>query len=339
MQIISDTKLDFDDVLIRPKRSELGSRANVELQRTFTTRNSKQQITCMPIVASNMSATGTVAMSAALHESDMLTCLHKFHDDDVIVNHFTKHPAAKSTFYTLGSTQEDIDRLAKVIKRVPIERICVDSANGYSRFFCDAVQRVRDLAPTAILMAGNVATPEMTHELITSTGVDIVKIGIGPGSQCLTRMVTGCGYPQLSAIIESADAAHGLNGLICADGGCRLPGDVVKAFGAGADFVMVGNLFAGTSECDGEWETKNGEKVSLKFFGMSSREAMEQFYGGVASYRAAEGQCTQVPYKGPVAETVKEILGGLRSACAYVGASRLKDLSKCTTFVRVNRIK
>jgi GMP reductase len=205
---------------------------------------------------------------------------------------------------------------------------------------------IRDLCPDSIIMAGNVVTPEMVHDLLKSA--DIVKIGIGPGSACETRRVTGVGYPQLSACLECADAAHGLGGLICSDGGCRFPGDVAKAFAAGSDFVMIGGMFAGHDECDGEWEMGwdvkyKGDlelskvKKSMKFYGMSSTEAMEKYNGGVAAYRASEGKCISVPYKGPVSQTVQQILGGLRSACAYVGAARLKDLSKCATFVRMTR--
>ena len=190
-------------------------------------------------------------------------------------------------------------------------------------------------------MAGNVCTPEMVSELLISGGADIIKIGIGPGSVCSTRKITGCGYPQLSAIIECADVAHGIGGLICADGGCVESGDVVKAFAAGADFVMLGGMFAGTDECEGEWEylEPNRKKAALKFYGMSSKNAMDKHSGGVADYRTSEGETLSVPYKGPVEDVVKQILGGVRSACAYVGAKRLKDLPKCATFVRVSRIK
>ena len=167
------------------------------------------------------------------------------------------------------------------------------------------------------------------------------------------RQVTGCGYPQLSAVIECADAAHGLSGHICADGGCRKSGDVVKAFAAGADFVMLGSMLAGTEECEGEWNyqreiTKNdsggydvGEKnvkKSLHFYGMSSEYAMEAHNDGVGTYRTSEGKSMSVEYKGPVSNVIQQITGGLRSACAYVGARTLKDFPKCATFVRTNRV-
>lgn len=169
-------------------------------------------------------------------------------------------------------------------------------------------------------------------------------------SVCTTRIKTGIGYPQLSAIIECADAAHGLGGHIIADGGCTSAGDVAKAFGAGADFVMLGGMFSGHDEGGGEKITKvyqtdeidnngknlNTTKTFVKFYGMSSDTAMERHYGSKANYRASEGRTVLVDYKGPVEPTVLDLLGGIRSACTYVGASKLKNLSKCTTFIRVN---
>jgi len=209
-------------------------------------------------------------------------------------------------------------------------RVCIDVANGYTQAFVDFVKKFRDKYPSVTLIAGNVVTPEMTEELILS-GVDIVKVGIGPGSVCTTRKMTGIGYPQLSAVIECADAAHGLQGHIIADGGCTVPGDVVKAFAAGADFVMLGGMLAGHKE--------GGASVfgTNRFYGMSSDTAMDLHNGGVANYRASEGKTVEIPYRGEVSRTLQEILGGLRSACTYVGASELKHLSKRTTFVRVTQ--
>ncbi|KAK9744621.1 IMP dehydrogenase / GMP reductase domain [Popillia japonica] len=182
------------------------------------------------------------------------------------------------------------------------------------------------------LEAGNVVTGEMVEELILS-GADIIKVGIGPGSVCTTRIKTGVGYPQLSAVIECADAAHGLQGHIISDGGCTCAGDVAKAFGAGADFVMAGGMFAGHDECDGEVIEKNGKKYKL-FYGMSSKTAMQKHSGGVAEYRSSEGKTVEVVYKGDVESTVLDILGGLRSACTYTGAGKLKELPRRATFIR-----
>lgn len=351
MRIINEVKLDFDDVLICPKRSETGSRADVNLNRTFKMRHAKYRgeplkVNGIPIIAANMDTVGTLAMASALAYNDMFTCLHKFYREEELVIHyqhifengqltiFEKEPISSYAFYTLGISNEDIEKLINVAKKVYIPKICLDVANGYTKYFVDKVKQIRELFPNSVLMVGNVATPDMTQELIMN-GADIVKIGIGPGKVCETRKVTGVGYPQLSAIIECADVAHGMGAHICADGGCNTSGDIAKAFGAGADFVMLGTMLAGHDECEGEWNCwANGDKISHKVYGMSSREAMEKHYGGVAEHRAPEGKCIEVPYKGAVSSTIKNILGGLRSACSYVGADDIKHFSKCTTFVR-----
>ena len=359
MQILHDTKLDFKDVLIRPQRSATASRKEVDLRRFFKFRGSRQGWEGIPIFAANMDTTGTFAMAKALYQHNMPTCLHKHYEIDSICD-FIKSNSLMSdlTFYTLGTGKKDRAKLNEVSNRVPINSICIDVANGYTDYFVERVAEIRSQFPKSILMAGNVCTPEMVQELVLQAGVDIVKIGIGPGSVCTTRLVAGVGYPQLSAVIDCSDAAHGLGAHICADGGCQTPSDVSKAFGGGADFVMLGGMFAGTDECDGEWEygadiewgvkekdtftsgKVNGQKKkSLKFYGMSSSTAMKKHSGGVAEYRASEGEVKKIAYKGPVDDVVHQILGGIRSACAYVGAKRLKDLSKRTTFVRVSRIK
>ena len=360
MKFEDGVKLDFDDVLIRPKRSTLNSRSGVEVEKHYRYLHAPAEEIVVPIVAANMDTVGTMEMSDSLHKHCMQTCLHKYYKVDDLVGYFSSQPRL-NTFYTIGIKEEDVEKLLDVDYELPhidecglgIHKICIDVANGYQKVFVDHVKRIRDMFPDAIIMAGNVCTPEMVSELLISGGADIVKIGIGPGSVCTTRMVTGCGYPQLSAIIECADAAHGLNGHICADGGCRTPGDVVKAFAAGADFVMRGSMFAGTEECEGDWNyqreiTKNdsggydvGEKnvkKSLKFYGMSSEDAMKAHNGGVGAYRTSEGKSMSVDYKGPVSEVVQEIMGGIRSACAYVGARSLKDFPKCATFIRTNRV-
>jgi GMP reductase len=231
-----------------------------------------------------------------------------------------------------NSSMEEIQKAERILNRhKSIKFICIDVANGYTEKFVNYVRTIRGLFPDHILIAGNVVTREMTEALILA-GANIVKIGIGPGSVCTTRKVAGVGYPQLSCIMECADAAHGLGGYVLSDGGCTCPGDVAKAFGAGADFVMIGGMFAGTDESAGEL-TEEGKE----FYGMSSAAAMEKHSGGVAMYRAAEGKRVFVEPAGPVAGVMQQILGGVRSACTYVGAARLKDLPKCTTFVRVNR--
>ena len=329
MRIENEVKLDFSDVLIRPKRSTLTSRKEVELERTFTFPHAEGSWTGIPIIAANMDGVGTLSMMEAFAPLKMLVALHK-HYKEVQYNTIKEETA----FVTIGIKEQDEERLINLIKVKTPRLICVDVANGYTERFVSFVATVRTLAPKSIIMAGNVVTGDMTEQLILS-GADIVKVGIGPGSACTTRAKTGVGYPQLSAVIECADAAHGLSGYVCADGGCTNPGDIAKAFGAGADFVMMGGMFAAHTESELEIIEQNGIQY-LEYYGSSSRRAMEKHSGGVANYRAAEGKEVLLPYRGEVKNTIEEILGGLRSACTYVGAKRLKELPKRTTFIRVH---
>ncbi|MCI4377198.1 hypothetical protein PGIGA_G00200950 [Pangasianodon gigas] len=336
-RIENDIKLDFKDVLLRPKRSTLKSRSEVDLMRSFTFRNSKGTYRGIPIIAANMDTVGTFEMAVALHSFSLFTAIHKHYCIDDWKEFAAKHPEClESVAVSTGTGETDFERLAAILAAVPqIQYICVDVANGYSEHFVHFVKDVRQKFPSHTIMAGNVVTGEMVEELILA-GADIIKVGIGPGSVCTTRKKTGVGYPQLSAVIECADAAHGLGGHIISDGGCTCPGDVSKAFGAGADFVMLGGMMAGHSESGGETIEKNGKKYKL-FYGMSSDTAMKKHAGGVAEYRASEGKTVEVPYKGPVEVTVKDVLGGVRSTCTYVGAAKLKELSRRTTFIRVTQ--
>ena len=337
MKILEETKLDYSDVLIRPKRSVLESRKDVDLNRTFTFKNGLRW-TGVPIVAANMDTTGTIAMGKSLARHNMITCL-------------SKHGHQPEDWQTLTHEEESNMALSFGIKDRDLlvtntgfskefayhwDFFCLDVANGYSQKFVDFVKEVKDLWPEKIIIAGNVVTAEMTEALLLA-GADIIKIGIGPGSVCTTRKIAGVGYPQLSAVIECADAAHGLDGFIMADGGCQSPGDVSKAFGAGADFVMLGGMLAGHEECAGELVTDDSGASHKVFYGMSSTTAMDKHSGGVATYKASEGKTVQVPYRGPVENTLQDIMGGVRSACTYTGARTIKQLPKCTTFVRVNR--
>ncbi len=336
MRFEEGVKLDFSDVLIRPKRSTLGSRSEIDLVRSYRFRHSGQSWSGVPIMAANMDHTGTLSMAQALGRHQLVTALSKFISKEDCALLFKKQPdLLRQVFISAGIGDEELSRLTELMDSQPFAHICLDVANGYSERFVAFVRQVREAFPHTAIMAGNVVTGEMVEELILS-GADIVKIGIGPGSVCTTREKAGVGYPQLSAIIECADAAHGLGGLVCADGGCVVPGDVVKAFAAGADFVMLGGLFAGHDECLGDIVENNGVKTK-RFYGMSSKEAMMRYQGGVPTYRASEGRSVDIPYRGPVEPMILEILGGLRSACTYVGARRLKELSKCTTFIHVNR--
>jgi GMP reductase len=337
MRIEYDIKLGFKDVMIRPKRSTLKSRSEVTLERDFKFLHSPFTWTGIPIIAANMDTVGTFEMAKSLTDKNLFTAIHKHYTitewTEFMKNttkDFENHIAVST-----GISDADSKKLALIISSNPtLKFICIDVANGYSEHFADFVKQTRTLYPEKVIIAGNVVTGEMVEELLLS-GADIVKVGIGPGSVCTTRVKTGVGYPQLSAIIECADAAHGLGGQIISDGGCTTPGDIAKAFGAGADFVMLGGMLAGHTESGGEIIDKNG-KPFRKFYGMSSSTAMEKHVGGVAEYRASEGKTVEVPYKGDVENTLQDILGGLRSTCTYVGASRLKELTKRTTFIRVN---
>lgn len=346
MKIVDEIKLDFDDILLVPARSPAASRKQVDLRRSFKFFHSPKEWTGLPIIAANMDTTGTFKMGAALNNHGAVTCLHKHYDADTIDEYFSYYNVEQNVWISIGMSEDEITRLLTIKDNLGYPpNICIDIANGYTEKFVSFCASVREFFPRSIIMAGNVCTPEMVQELILHGGVDIVKVGIGPGSACTTRLKTGVGYPQLSAIIECGHAAHGLKsadkrmGLICADGGCRIPADVCKAFAANADFVMLGGMLAGTGECEGEWEYEDDKvtKKSLVFYGMSSQKAQDKHNGGMNSYATSEGRVKVIPYKGPVDGVLQDIEGGLRSCCAYVGATSLKDLPKCAKAVKVNR--
>ena len=336
MIIEDDIKLDYSDVLIRPKRSTLTSRFDVDLQRTYTFYHSGDEWTGVPIMSSNMDTTGTFDMHEELSSHSMITCIARHQNRDGKLWVQAKH--RNYLCVMSGISDKEILEIVGVANTFPdVAFVGLDVANGYTINFVDSIKRLREHLPRATVIAGNVVTGDMVMELILA-GVDIVKVGIGGGSVCTTRTKTGIGYPQLSAVIECADAAHGIGGHIIADGGCNSSGDIVKAFAAGADFVMLGGMLAGHDECDGEliFEDDNPEPVGMQFYGMASKTAMDRHGHSNREYRGEEGKTVVVPYRGPVKDTVADILGGIRSACTYVGAKRLKDLTKCTTFVRVN---
>jgi len=328
MRIVEDVKLDYKDVLIVPKRSTLASRNEVNIKRHFKFRNAGNEWYGVPLIAANMDGVGTFEMAYALETHRAMVALTKHYSDVQLIEHFKRD--LNSSVYSLGISDKDLNKFDNVynINGERHMRVCIDVANGYTQAFVEFIKRFRERYPFVVLMAGNVVTPEMTEELILA-GVDIVKVGIGPGSVCTTRKMTGIGYPQLSAVIECADAAHGLRGHIIADGGCTVPGDIVKAFAAGADFVMLGSMLAAHDE--GGNPPING---NVHFYGMSSKTANDKHFGGLKNYRSSEGRTVELRHRGPVSNTLQEILGGLRSACTYVGASELKELSKRTTFVR-----
>ena len=370
MRIDQDVKLDYKDVLIRPKRSTLKSRSQVKLGRKFKFRNYEppfpeniedHHYDGIPIMAANMDGVGTMEMADTLATGEIFTCLVKTYTAEELIQYFYGDGLNRTDYVamSIGTGESDYNKLEQVYAKCEdnLKYVCMDIANGYSDHFAQHVRKVRENFPNLVIIAGNVVTGEMTEELILS-GADIVKVGIGPGSVCTTRIQTGVGYPQLSAVIECADAAHGLGGHIIADGGCTCPGDVAKAFAGGADFVMLGGMLAGHDEGGGEvitryyetnelvredvglYETKETryveEKKFVQFYGMSSDAANTKHFGGLKDYRSSEGRDVFVPYRGAVARTVQDLLGGIRSTCTYAGAMKLKQLSKCTTFVRCN---
>ena len=335
MRIEEEIKLDYSDVLFRPKRSTLKSRKDVDLNRKYTFKHSRSSWKGIPIIASNMDGVGEIDVAKKLTSHKLMTALTKQHDINQIGAIYKKNIFFDSIALSCGTSKDSYNRLNSILKKYPkFKFICIDVANGYSENFSNFVSEVRKKYPKKTIIAGNVVTADMTQELVLS-GADIVKVGIGPGSVCTTRIQTGVGYPQLSAVMECADAAHGLGAHIIADGGCTCPGDVAKGFGAGADFVMLGGMLAGHKEGGGDIIEENGTKF-IEFYGSSSEEANEKHYGGLANYRSSEGKKVKIKMKNSLDSTIRDILGGVRSSCTYVGASSLKQLSKCTTFVRVN---
>ena len=368
MRIETEVKLDYTDVLIRPKRSTLGSRKEVEMKRQFQFKNSGRAITedfeigeyhyeGIPLMASNMDGVGTFEMADTLAAQGIFTCLVKTYSAEELIVYFLDQFRQKREYVavSIGIKEADFEKFKSLYYTVGnnIKYVCIDVANGYSQRFIEYVKEFRNLYPDIVIIAGNVVTADQTQELILN-GADIVKVGIGPGSVCTTRIQTGVGYPQLSAVIECADAAHGLGGHIIADGGCTCPGDVAKAFAAGADFVMLGGMLAGHDEGGGDVITKTYEtneltttadnffepvyehKKFIQFYGMSSQTANDKHFEGLKDYRSSEGRTVLVPYRGQVEVTLQDILGGVRSTLTYVGANNLKQLNKCTTFITVN---
>jgi GMP reductase len=369
MLIDNEIKLDYKDVLIRPKRSTLGSRSEVDINRKFTFRNYDAPFEHenwedvaydgIPIMAANMDGVGTFEMADTLADQRIFTCLVKTYSETELVCFFDPEdesrflPRSDYVAMSIGIGHADEMKFRNVYEQVGynLKYVCIDVANGYTERFVEFIKNFRMNYPHVVIIAGNVVTADQTQELILN-GADIVKVGIGPGSVCTTRIQTGVGYPQLSAVIECADAAHGLGGHIIADGGCSTPGDVAKAFAGGADFVMLGGMLAGhdqgggkvitkfykTNELvEGSWDKHVEErKQFVKFYGMSSKSANDKHFGGLKEYRSSEGRTVLTKYKGDVNITIQDILGGVRSTCTYVGASTLKQLSKCTTFIRCN---
>jgi GMP reductase len=354
MRLVTDTKLDFSDVLMCPKRSTLGSRKEANLIRKFTPKYG-QKFEGIPVIASNM-ATGNFFMHKILSSNKMFTAIAKHHNKKW-VDELELNSRLLYGFYTIGMKEDELQELKQFhtwLNTIDSEsnmlKICIDIANGYTQKFSDFVSKVRDTFPQNVIVAGNVCTSEAVEHLILS-GADYVKVGIGPGAFCTTRKKTGVGYPQFSAGCECSDSAHGLGGGIILDGGCQTPGDVCKALGTGADMVMIGTMLAGTNECDGEIiekyfnkgeVTKEGAIIITtekfkQFYGMSSVKAQEAHFGGKKDYRTSEGREDLVPYTGPVQDIIDDLCGGIRSMMTYIGARNIKDVPKCATFSIVKR--
>lgn len=333
MKIETDPKLDFNNVLIRPKRTILSSRSEVDLEREFTFPHSPLKWRGVPIISANMDTTGTLEVYHVLKDFKMITALHKFYTLEDL-----KKEELDSDYFMVstGIGESDFERLKSIVENIEVKWICIDVANGYMQKLVDFCRRVRKEFPEKIIVAGNICTREMCEELIINGKVDVCKAGIGGGANCLTREQTGVGVPQLSCVIECADACHGVNGCVISDGGITCPGDMAKAFGAGADFVMVGSQFGGHDENPGEIIMDSGSRYKI-MYGMSSELAMKKYYGKMDKYRSSEGRVTKIKYKGSLEDTVLSYLGGLRSTCTYINAKKIKDIPKCTTFILVSQ--
>lgn len=326
---------DFSDVLIKPCPTKVNSRKDVNLTRQFTFKYSPLTLTIVPIMAANMDTIGTIQICKKLSEHNMFTCLHKFiplsefYEEEAFLNSHLDNFAI-----SIGWNPNEIERLRSIHEKVKFKAICIDIANGYILEFVDFCKSVREAFPDKIIIAGNVVCSTMCNILHNSGLVDIIKCGIGGGSACTTRIKTGVGVPQLSCV---RDCAEGTNPecYIISDGGITCPGDVGKAFGAGADFVMIGGQLGGHDENPGEIIEEDGKQFKL-FYGMSSAHAMKKNYGGKNSYRASEGRCLKIQYKGCLDDTIEDYLGGLRSTCTYVDCRNIGELWENVEFVRVN---
>lgn len=388
--IVEEVQLDYCDVMIKPKRSTLNSRSEPDIYREYKFKWSQTILYGNGLTVANMATTGTFAMAEVMAKNLMFTCLQKHYTFDELKAFLEKHQSENIikevngvkvitsfrdyVFLSTGIKDGDYEKICKVLDLRYCKNLCIDIANGYIPKLLDFVKKIRSQYPDLKIMVGNVVTGDMVQDLILA-GADMVKVGIGPGANCTTRKETAIGRPQLSAVIECAEAAHAVDGLICADGGITCVGDINKAYGAGADFVMVGSLVAGCDEAAGDiikkvYKTNEVEVISCNrndedlnpidndydeydineiepkyeikkyklAYGMSSKYAQDKHWNGMAKYRASEGIVTLKPYSGPVQNTIDEYLGGLRSCMTYISARRLKDIPKCCTFYRANRI-
>jgi GMP reductase len=353
-----DKYLDFKDVLILPKKSNLNSRKEVILEKTIIFQNGVSW-TGIPIVAANMTSVGTLEIYKVLSTYKIITALHKFHKLQDLLDYNKENSDSKLNLdyfmISTGISDDDYVNLKHILENFDCKFICVDIANGYISKFIEFCKVIRNEYPTKIILAGNVCTTEGI-ELLNSAEIDIHKVGIGGGSACTTRIQTGIGMPQLSCVLECVQECKEINRInfeiyyeydqhkhnksfILSDGGITCPGDLAKAFGAGADFVMIGGAFSGHDENPGQIiiDEKTGTKHKF-FYGMSSSYAMKNNYAANnnTNYRSSEGRELKVPYKGALKNTIENYLGGLRSACTYTNSANLDELAHNTKFIIVN---
>ena len=332
--LTQDKKLEFSEVLIKPRPSELASRSDVNLKVAYICKHSKRQIRGCPVIVSNLDSTGTIEMARITNNYGMFVCLHKYIEMEDLTKWFVDI-ASQRSFVTIGTSTGEIDKIKHLSEYVDnfkpsyFDKICIDAPNGYTYEFLDMIKYVRTLFPHKIIMAGNVCDP-IGVENIIKAGADIAKCGIASGGLCTTKYKTGIGYPQFSVALECGQAAQELNALCCSDGGVQHTADICKALGAGSHFVMAGSLFTGYDECNAE--VVDGKQ---KVYGMSSKEANDKYNGGLREYRAAEGMVKYVEQKGSVLKLVGDICGGLASCCTYTNTKNLENLHKNCTFIRV----
>lgn len=339
MIIEEDNKLDFSDVLLVPQKSDVRSRKDVSLTRTFSFKYSPVELSVIPIISSNMLSVTTPEVAIEMNRFGMMSCIPKTMDWDI---------EAMNMIPSIGLTDDFVQGNYSPF-------VCLDAPHAHMKAVIDRTKELRDKCPEAVIIVGNVVTPEGTEDLVQA-GADIIKAGVGSGSGCRTRIAAGVGYPQLTMVAGCSEVAHDLGAHVVSDGGCQVPGDLAKAFGAGADFVMLGGMLAGHLEnsescisCSGDGAIYSLDRKSSSqcracegygrigaFYGMSSERANKEFAGGLKNYRAAEGWEMRLPIKGPISDTLRDILGGLRSACSYVGARNLEELPSKAKFIRVN---
>jgi IMP dehydrogenase len=330
----------FDDVLIVPKFSEVNSRSEVDISTNLRELRFK-----LPVISANMDTVTGDAMSRAMLRNGAQACIHRFGTIEETVDLFQRSHATDlhvSPMVSIGVGSIELQR-AKALFDEGAHTYVVDVAHGAQLSVAKQVLALREiLGPYVNIVAGNFATGESVKHFLEYVGfaVDAIKVGIGPGSACTTRIKTGVGYPQLSAVLDIARTIEQTGVTVIADGGMKTAGDICKAIAAGADMAMLGGMLAGTEETPGDAFSPSSElqfnpkNAFKKYRGSASLESYRD-QGKEAKHRTAEGESFLVPYKGPVADILQDIEGGLRSSLSYVGASNLKEFQRRAEFVRI----